>query len=402
MLCFLTEQVYKTEIVAYKELLKLPSMMVSNPALSQEKAEDVNQQLHNSAADADNIEIVNMMKDQDASASENNRKKEHRRRYNHKSRLHSSRLSPIFLSTSLRDVQDEAAAVLEARVKELIEHLNNSTTSLETLRNSTCELRLLAKDMDNRILIASCGAITPLVSLLRSSDLVTQENAVTALLNLSISNNNKINIVKADSIEPLIHVLKTGTSEARENAAATLYSLSVFEENKIRIGNSGAIGPLVDLLGNGTPRGKKDAATALFNLSTCTENRFTIVKSGAVKPLIELMDPATGMVDRAVVVLANLATTPEGRKDIAESGGINLLVEAIELGSPRGKENAAAALVHFCSDSTKYCRKVLEEGAVPPLVILSTSGTSRAKEKAIKILHYLRNLQQQAYNARRG
>lgn len=88
-----------------------------------------------------------------------------------------------------------------------------------------------------------------------------------------------------------------------------------------------------------------------------------------------------GMVDRAVGVLSNLRVTSEGRKDIAKAGGIRLLVEAIELGSARGKENVAAANVHFCQDSNKYCRKVLEEGVVPPLVALSKSGTSRAKEK---------------------
>ncbi|XP_021720006.1 U-box domain-containing protein 13-like [Chenopodium quinoa] len=92
------------------------------------------------------------------------------------------------------------------------------------LIEATSELRILAKDLDNQIIIASCGAIGPLVNLLRSSDMNTQENAVTAVLNLSISNNNKVNIIKAESIEPLIHVLQTGTPDARENAAATLYS----------------------------------------------------------------------------------------------------------------------------------------------------------------------------------
>uniref|UniRef100_A0A803NAR1 Uncharacterized protein n=1 Tax=Chenopodium quinoa TaxID=63459 RepID=A0A803NAR1_CHEQI len=93
-------------------------------------------------------------------------------------------------------------------------------------------LRILAKDLDNQIIITSYGAIDPLVKLLCSSDMNTQENAVTTVLNLSISNNNK-----------------TGTPEDQDNAAATLYSLSVFEENKIRIGNSGAIDALVELLG---------------------------------------------------------------------------------------------------------------------------------------------------------
>ncbi|MBA0653655.1 hypothetical protein Goklo_020802 [Gossypium klotzschianum] len=268
----------------------------------------------------------------------------------------------------------------ETQVKKLVEDLKS--TSVDTQREATAQLRLLAKhNMDNRIIIANCGAISMLVNLLRSPDAKTQENAVTALLNLSINDNNKTAIANANAIEPLIHVLETGTPEAKENSAATLFSLSVIEDNKVKIGRSGAIGPLVNLLGNGTPRGKKDASTALFNLSIFHENKARIVQAGAVRHLVELMDPAAGMVDKAVAVLANLATIPEGRTSIGQEQGIPVLVEVVELGSARGKENAAAALLQLCTNSNRFCSLVLQEGAVPPLVALSQSGTPRAREK---------------------
>ncbi|XXG68557.1 hypothetical protein AAC387_Pa06g1615 [Persea americana] len=279
---------------------------------------------------------------------------------------------------------------LETQVRNLIEDLQS--TSVDVQRAAAHELRILAKhNMDNRIVIANCGAVSHLVTLLHSTDSATQENAVTALLNLSINDNNKMAIANAGAIDPLIHVLETGNPEAKENAAATLFSLSVMEENKVRIGRSRAIGPLVELLGNGSPRGKKDAATALFNLSIFHENKARIVQAGAVRYLVELMDPAAGMVDKAVAVLANLATIPEGRNAIGQEGGIPVLVEVVELGSSRGKENAAAALLHLCTNSSRFCNMVLQEGAVPPLVALSQSGTARAKEKAQLLLTYFRN-----------
>lgn len=300
----------------------------------------------------------------------------------------SDRFVPRIISSPVETRADLSG--VEAQVKKLVEDLKS--TSLEVQTTATSELRLLAKhNMDNRIVIANCGAISLLVSLLHSSDLKVQENAVTALLNLSINDNNKTAIANADAIEPLIHVLETGSPEARENSAATLFSLSVIEENKIQIGRSGAIKPLVDLLGNGTPRGKKDAATALFNLSIFHENKARIVQAGAVKHLVELMDPAAGMVDKAVAVLSNLATIQEGRTAIGQEGGIPVLVEVVELGSARGKENAAAALLQLCTSSNRFCNAVLQEGAVPPLVALSQSGTPRAKEKAQALLSYFRN-----------
>ncbi|KAG6520847.1 hypothetical protein ZIOFF_017908 [Zingiber officinale] len=201
---------------------------------------------------------------------------------------------------------------VESEIRKLIEGLKSDSVDIQ--RNATGELRLLARhNMDNRIVIANCGAISLLVGLLYSTDPQTQENAVTTLLSLSINDNNKIAVGNANSIDPLIYVLETGNAEAKENAAATLCSLSVIEENKVRIGRSGAIAPLVELLANGTPRGKKDVATALFNFSIFHENKARIVQAGAVRYLVELMDPAAGMVDKAVAVLSNLATTPEIR-----------------------------------------------------------------------------------------
>ncbi|XP_031500423.1 U-box domain-containing protein 4 isoform X2 [Nymphaea colorata] len=296
---------------------------------------------------------------------------------------------PRITSSPLPESKSNMSEV-EAQVKKLIEDLQNP--SIEVKRSAAIELRHLSKhNMENRIMIASCGAIKFLVELLYSMDVRTQENAVTALLNLSINDNNKSAIANAGAIDPLIHVLKTGSPEAKENSAATLFSLSVIDENKARIGRSGAIHPLVELLGNGTPRGKKDAATALFNLSICHENKARIVQAGAVRHLVDLMDPAAGMVDKAVAVLSNLSTIPDGRTAIGQEGGIPVLVEVVELGSSRGKENAAAALLQLCTYSPRFSNMVLQEGVVPPLVALSQSGTARAKEKAQNLLSHFRN-----------
>lgn len=371
--------------------------------LPRKQSGDVNRLYQDSAPD-DSEDMGKMIKDSNLASAPNaaltdpaSLRKITDERYDHTNHLEPTKLAPIIVSTPAFEMRSDVTSS-ETHVMKLLEDLKSP--QLEVVRKATSELRVLSKDMGNRIVIAGCGAISPLVNLLHSSDQTIQEYAVTTLLNLSINDNNKIAIAKADAIEPLIHVLRTGSPEARENSAAALSSLSVFEDNNILIGNSGAITPLVELLGNGTPLGKRDAAKALFNLSTCNENRLEIVKSGAVKSLIELMDPATGMVDKATVVLANLASIPEGRTAIAEADGIPPLVEAIELGSMRVKEIATQALVRLCSDSNRCCRKVLEEGAIPPLMVMSKSGIRKAPERADKLLRLLRN--QQGVYAKRG
>ncbi|GMI68048.1 hypothetical protein like AT5G67340 [Hibiscus trionum] len=288
---------------------------------------------------------------------------------------------------------NQPSPLLETEVKKSVDALKS--TSIDTQREATAQLRLLSKkNRDNRIEIASCGAISLLVDLLHSPDTKTQENAVTALLNLSNIDYNKTAIINANAVEPLIHVLETGSPVAKENTAATLFSLSVIEDNRVTIGRSGAIRPLVGLLGKGTPRGKKDSATTLYNLSRCHENKVRIVQAGAVGYLVDLMQPATGMVDKAVLLLAKLATIFEGRNAIGEEGGIiPMLVEVVELGSPRGKENAAAALLLLCTCRNRYCNLALREGALPPILALSQSGTPRAKEKAQALVSFFRQYQ---------
>ncbi|KAM7469330.1 hypothetical protein LguiA_007513 [Lonicera macranthoides] len=56
---------------------------------------------------------------------------------------------------------------------------------------------------------------------------------------------------------------------------------------------------------------------------------YRILLAGAVKHLVKLIDPAVGMVYKAVAVLLNLVTIPEGRPAIGQEGAIPFLVKVI-------------------------------------------------------------------------
>lgn len=284
-------------------------------------------------------------------------------------------------------------------VEKLIKNLRSQ--SIEQQTAAAAELRFLSKhNMENRVIIGNCGAIAPLIQLLHSDVKQIQEEAVTALLNLSISDAVKVLIAEGGPLEPLIYVLRTGSGQAKANAAACLSSLSLLEDYKVKIGRSEAVKALVELLGSGTVRGRKDAATALFNLSIFHENKARIVQAGAVKYLVELLDPAREMVDKAVALLANLSTLAEGSSAIVREGSIPSVVEIVEMGSQRGKENAASTLLQLCINNPNYSRLILQEGAVPPLVALSQSGTPRGKEKAQQLLSLFRT-QREGVSGRR-
>ncbi|KAJ6404947.1 hypothetical protein OIU84_013009 [Salix udensis] len=56
------------------------------------------------------------------------------------------------------------------------------------------------------------------------------------------------------------------------------------------------------------------------------------------------------------------------------------------LGSQRQKEIAVSILLQICEDNILHCSMVAREGAIPPLVALSQSGTNRAKQKVSVIV----------------
>ena len=288
---------------------------------------------------------------------------------------------PTASSQSRRRLIACAADNSDDLISQLVSDLQSC--SIEEQKQAAMEIRLLATNKsENRLKIAKAGAVKPLISLLSSSDLQLQEYGVTAILNLSLCDENKEVIASSGAIKPLVRALRTGNPTAKENAACALLRLSQVEENKIAIGRSGAIPLLVNLLENGGFRGKKDASTALYSLCSVKENKIKAVHAGIMKQLVELMaDFGSNMVDKSAYVLSLLVSVPEAKKALVQEGGIPVLVEIIEVGSQRQKEIAVAILLQICEDSVVYRTMVAREGALPPLVALSQSGTNRAKQK---------------------
>eukprot|EP00250_Pteridium_aquilinum_P018357 c24048_g2_i1 orf=313-1194(+) len=280
-----------------------------------------------------------------------------------------------------------------ALLEELIQKVSSGHADEE--REGAKELRRLAKSNSvNRICIAECGAIPPLIKTLRSSDVHVQAHSVATLLNLTLRNEgNKQAIIMARGLEPVVEVLKRGgLLETRENAAALLFNLSCCDAHKIMVGASEDVFTgLVDLLWDGSMRGKKDAAAALFNILQIRHSRALAVRAGAVLPLLQLVqDPSSGLVDESLTVLLNLAGHQEGRYTILKASGIDTLVDVLRKGSDSNKEYACAVLLVLCLNDFGCSEEVCKLGAQELLVNLSVSGTERAQRKAKRLVELLK------------
>lgn len=277
----------------------------------------------------------------------------------------------------------------KATAELLIQQLANGSACAKTL--AAREIRLLAKTgKENRAFIAKAGAIPHLCSLLSTHNPVAQENSVTAMLNLSIYDKNKSRIMDEEGcLGSIVKVLRFGlTTEARENAAATLFSLSAVHDYKKKIADeSGAVEALATLLRSGTPRGKKDAVTALFNLSTHTDNCVRMIEAGAVTALVGALGNE-GVAEEAAGALALIVRQPIGAAAVGEEEmAVTGLIGMMRCGTPRGKENAVAALLELCrSGGASATERVLKAPALAGLLQkLLFTGTKRARRKAASL-----------------
>ncbi|XP_057429317.1 U-box domain-containing protein 17 [Lotus japonicus] len=271
----------------------------------------------------------------------------------------------------------------------LIQQLANGSQFGKTI--AAREIRFLAKTgRENRAFIAEAGAIPYLRNLLSSHNAVAQENSVTALLNLSIFDKNKSRIMDEEGcLGSIVDVLRFGhTTEARENAAATLFSLSaVHDYKKVIADRTGAVEALAGLLQDGTPRGKKDAVTALFNLSTHTENCVRMIEAGAVTALVGALGNE-GVAEEAAGALALIVRQPIGAKAVVtEDEAVVGLIGMMRCGTPRGKENAVAALLELCrGGGAAATERVVKAPALAGLLqTLLFTGTKRARRKAASL-----------------
>ncbi|GAB4831467.1 U-box domain-containing protein 17 [Ancistrocladus abbreviatus] len=271
----------------------------------------------------------------------------------------------------------------------LIQQLENGSEDAKAI--AAREIRLLAKTgKENRAYIAEAGAIPRLRKLLSSPNSVAQENSVTAMLNLSIYDKNRSKIMEEEGcLESIVNVLRFGhTTEARENAAATLFSLSAVHDNKKRIADeNGAVEALAALLRGGNPRGKKDAVMALFNLSTHTENCARMIEAGAVAALVGALG-VEGISEEAAGAVAFIVRHPIGAEAVGkEEMAVSGLIGMMRCGTPRGKENAVAALLEICrSGGAAATERVLKAPALATLLqTLLFTGTKRARRKAASL-----------------
>ncbi|XP_020592384.1 U-box domain-containing protein 45-like isoform X1 [Phalaenopsis equestris] len=270
------------------------------------------------------------------------------------------------------------------------------------------QIRLLLKDDEEaRIYMGANGFVEALVQFLKSAieegDEKAQEIGAMALFNIAVNNNrNKESLLSLDTIPLLQRMISKPSTQ--QFATAVILNLSFLDEAKPIIGSSHAIPFLVQSLqsdGFHISSGKHDALHTLYNLSTHPSNIQPLLDSSIVNALLALLtsspqdEEGSAWTEKVLTVFINIASTQAGKREMVSTQGlIANLAMILDTGEPLEQEQVVSCLLILCNGDDSCSHAVLQEGVIPALVSISVSGSTKGREKALKLLQLFREQRQ--------
>ena len=292
-------------------------------------------------------------------------------------------------------------------------------------------------DTDMQDAIIAAGGVPTLITLLRTGSKVSQEHAARAIWHLCAAPDNQGLIVDAGAVAELVALSRVGSPAAQELSAAVISDLAkgaILEreqrvkqrgeelsepspsmarseekkENVVKetsgeegemeglpegaveegdrlsaIAAAGGVIPLVGLVTNGNSMGKERAASALLHLSVDVVNQMQIAKVGGIPPIVQLLDDGTEKAhEHAVAALARLAhDNPDNQTQIAKK-----LVGLLSNPTEGAQKRSAHVLWQLAETNPGAPNRIVNAGAISPLVALLGTGSLEAKEEAVGAL----------------
>jgi vacuolar protein 8 len=278
--------------------------------------------------------------------------------------------------------------------------------------HAAAALRNLATEAEFRQHITENGAIPLLVRMLVEGTAMAQEKAAGALVtlgtsggpasdkmlqNLTLDARSSRVLATAGALCPLVQMLTEGTEIAQERAAATLANFAAEPLNRKLVHAAGAVPVLIVLLRKGGMGVKMQCARALWRLCADDAVRGIIAAAGAMSPLVQLVrEGDESAQEQAAGALHSLAAERDHRDTMAVAGAAISLVRVLKVGTEGAKEQAAGTLSLLAIDP-EVQRAIAGVGAVPPLVeLLASEGALIRQYSAVALARLAADLDNRA------
>mmetsp|Transcript_3842 Transcript_3842/g.10892 ORF Transcript_3842/g.10892 Transcript_3842/m.10892 type:complete len:719 (-) Transcript_3842:253-2409(-) len=215
------------------------------------------------------------------------------------------------------------------------------------------------------------GGIPPLVELLDSMDPKVQRAAAGALRTLAFKNEeNKELIVDSGTLPTLIQMLRSDDVGIHYEAVGVIGNL-VHSSHKIKLQvlAEGALQPVIGLLSSKCTESQREAALLLGQFATADpDSKAKIVQRGAVPPLISMLTAADlQLKEMAAFALGRLAQNQDNQAGIIHAGGLEPLLDLVDSKNGNLQHNAAFAL-YGLADNDDNIADIIRVGGVQRLV----------------------------------
>ncbi|GJP57314.1 hypothetical protein CLOM_g16338 [Closterium sp. NIES-68] len=161
----------------------------------------------------------------------------------------------------------------------------------------------------------------------------------------------------AQAIPLLVGLVRSGTLPARTHAAATLGAICDEQELRVKVLLGGCIPPMLALLRNGPKDSQMVAAEALFAMSKAGSGRDAVgsrifASEGVVPALLQQLQKHAGIhpdvLGLVTGAMRNLCyAVPGFWRTVEAAGGVEIFTSMLSMGRPATQENAAALLTSF-------------------------------------------------------
>jgi hypothetical protein len=309
----------------------------------------------------------------------------------------------------------QAISQIQPAIKFLMKHAQSCNDEDDMVSPKLCTklvraIATLSEEASNLAEIERRGGVD-LVKLLiarapRSSKLQLQ----TLRLIISLAKSTTAQVpVAAVCLPCLVDLIRQGSTEERALAASALGNLTIAPENKLSVASAGGVGVLLSMLEIVDQPGKEDALRALGNIAVDQSNHVLFAAADVLELLVQQLctgtsgtyaSPAVRIAFATVAeswldeagtkygvagTLRNLAASSVFQKRIIDAGALRPLLELLETGPPKCKEVAAGCVrnVAVLPENKELLAAV---GVMPMLLELLKTGIPPAREAAARAI----------------
>jgi hypothetical protein len=221
-------------------------------------------------------------------------------------------------------------------------------------------------------MILSDRAVSTIVLLSVSDDILTQRHAICTIANLSEIFDIHQKLINENVLAPLVAMLSSKDLNSKGQACRTFANFSTNVQLHSSLLDDEIIDALVNVMNENETNSQRYSAVCLANLARTVRVQTKVAQIGSVRRLNDMISNVTGHFDvrkYACLVIANLSATKANHKLLLREGSLDAILSLSNSDDSQSKYYVTVALSNLGSNLDNHSLMV-QEGSIQPLISL--------------------------------